>query len=349
MIYFFIIFVILLISITLYIIDAEEINVNSNNQEFSCNTADECMELHLNNTYLHNMLEQRCNLDILSNTNNHNLPNNGIINPTSIHTNTKQHIKDRRITFIHLPKTGGSSVRDFLHIHAKHRSRSNGHEHFILSSYQEPNNIFATMLRNPLTRAVSFYSYVNEIPILSKDAILNPLWVNTYKIDPIEWSKSEFIQQTLYTDPLGFFLSNITNITNSITRYNYTIIQKITKPILKTLINGNYNDYIKYIDTMPKQYQCKQHLELNFIFIKHFEIIGILENTIDFYKIFLKRTNLSNNLIKTAIKIHENPSIIKITLNEKERMMENLRNSLFCPILLWKLADLINQADMKCL
>ena len=173
--------------------------------------------------------------------------------------------------------------------------------------------------------------------------------MNTYKIDPIEWSNSEFIQQTLYTDPLGFFLSNITNITNSITRYNYTIIQKITKPILKTLINGNYNDYIKYINTIPKQYQCKQHLELNFIFIKHFEIIGILENTIDFYKIFLKRTNLSNNLIKTAIKIHENPSIIKITLNEKERMMENLRNSLFCPILLWKLADLINQADMKCL
>ena len=163
MIYFFINFVILLISITIYIIDAEEINVNGSNQEFSCNTADECMELHLNNTYLHNMLAQRCNLDILSNTNNQNLSNNRIIHQTSISTNTKQHIKDRRITFIHLPKTGGSSVRDFLHIHAKHRSRANGHEHFILSSYQEPNNIFATMLRNPLTRAVSFYSYTNII------------------------------------------------------------------------------------------------------------------------------------------------------------------------------------------
>ena len=105
----------------------------------SCSNMDSCMEMHLNRTYLRNGLKRRCTLD--------NLPN--LNHPKA------------KITFSHLPKTGGTSVRTVLRTFAKDRIQAMGHEHFVLAALEQPHNIFITMLREPTSRAISFYTYAN--------------------------------------------------------------------------------------------------------------------------------------------------------------------------------------------
>jgi hypothetical protein len=286
----------------------------------SCSDAETCMKVHLQNPALLVMMNQRCKFDDIAGD-------------------------GRRITFSHLPKTGGSSVRDFLRAYARSRTRPQGHENFVVSALDEPKNIFATMLREPVSRAISFYSYANSIPALSKDAQANPLWAATYKADPVQWSSDPFIQRTLYQDPLGFFLRNVPNITHSITRFDYGEMQRMPEVPVKDVIPGTLNSFLAYTDPIPVQFQCTQHLEVAFILLRYYEVVGTLEKSADFYKVLFRRANLRDPHAKD---IHSNKTKYTLSAEERATMTANLKAPLYCAEVLWRIASMISEKDVLC-
>lgn len=222
------------------------------------------------------------------------------------------------------------------------------HEHFVVAALEEPNNLFATMLREPVSRAISFYAYVNSLASgISKEAKANALWAATYKVPPVQWSADAFIQRTLFQDPLGFFLRDVTNITESITRFNYTKIQALPHVSLRDTIPGTLQSFVNYTSTMLTQYRCSQHLEVAFILLTHFEVVGTLERTSDFYTVLFKRGDLKSGH-KQANAVHSNPTQYNLTAEEKATMKANLREPLYCAEVLWRIAGLISETDVAC-
>jgi len=289
----------------------------------TCDSIYSCMDLHLNNSELVRMLNMRCDMEAYA---------------------LKQN-KTRRITFTHLPKTGGTSVKQLLRFAVNKRIRSIGHEHFLQALRAEPNNLFATLLREPVSRAISFYAYVQDFPEFGKDKQVNKLMNNTYKVDPLIWSADPFMQRTLRQDPLGFFLANVTNITDSITRFNYPALQKLPPPLLMNIIPGRLHEFLRYTNALPVEFQCKQHLEVGFILLKHFEVVGTLEQRENFYKVLFRRTHITKSYNTGH---NANPTHYKLNKTTIATMRENLKVPLFCNEVLWRIATMISNADNAC-
>ena len=323
-----------------------------------CNDFDSCLELHLQSESFQTLLHWRCDID--------QILDKMCSETISDVDQAKTPRLKRRVEFTHLPKTGGSSVRDFLKkkfgFQATHRTRcignntvctykkKMGHEHYLNIALQESkDDIFATMLRDPITRALSFYGYVNQLESLHSEALSNKLWLATYKEDPIVWSRSDFVQRTLATDPLGFFLADVTNISDSITRFNYTALQLLPSPIWKYATpTATLSEFLQHTASMPDQYQCKQHLEVAYILLNQYAVVGTLEKRNEFLTNMFRRAKLDTSLMDSAADLHSNPTSYILTAAQKSEMSKNLELALFCPTVLWKLSGMISTRDSSC-
>ena len=291
-----------------------------------CVDLETCLSVHLNSSELKQLIDQRCALGNWSSKESHN----------------------RRITFSHLPKTGGSSVRTFFDKHMKHRMHRMEHEHFILSGHAEPKNIFVTMLREPVSRALSFYNYVHEHTEQPVNTLKNTMWTETFKMEPEEWAMSPRIQSIMAQDPLGFFLRDVVNITDSISKYEPSMLKALPEVPLRNVIKGTLDAFLQYTDTLPAEFQCKQHLEVGFILLKHYEVVGVLEKTEDFYRVLLRRAHFPRTITLEHTRVHENKSKQVISAQQAEVMRQHLQRPLFCGYVLWRIAELISAADMQC-
>jgi hypothetical protein len=201
------------------------------------------------------------------------------------------------------------------------------------------------MMREPVSRALSFYAYAKGCPALSKEQQVNKLWATTYTTDPVPWSADPFMQRTLYQDPLGFFLRDIVNISDSITRFDYRKIKALPEVPLKDTIPGTLKDFLNYTYALPEEFQCQQHLEVGFIFLKHYEVVGTLEKLDAFYKILLRRARIRD---PQGTAPHSNKSKVVISKEDRAVMEANLRRPLYCATVLWRMAGMISDADMSC-
>jgi hypothetical protein len=316
----------LLFCIYLVLLGAEVGSAIPDERSMVCRDMISCLEVHLQNPELLRLLSGRCKLGELSDR-----------QPAT-----------RRITFSHLPKAGGSSINLFLNKYAQDRVRLAVHEHFLLSAQAEPDNIFVTMMREPVSRALSFYCYVNDRAHLHKEALINKLWVHTFRAEPVQWSANPFMQRTLYQDPLGFFLRDVTNITDSISKYDYNMIKALPEAPLKDTIPGTLDAFLAYTSALPEEYQCRQHLEVGFIFLKHYEVVGTLEKRADFFRVFLRRAHFPPEVTLNHTDMHENSSKFKLAEKDREAMVENLKRPLYCATVLWRIAGMISEQDVSC-
>jgi hypothetical protein len=288
----------------------------------ACSDQKTCLAVHLNNTVLADMLHARCNFESTASS-------------------------TRRITFTHIPKAGGSSVRDYLEKSAKERTRLVSHENIYISMHDEPDNIFITRLREPVSKAISFYKYVNGQKYITPTIKHNKLWVNTFRKPTLKWATDPFIQRTLYQDPLGLFLREVENITESIAYFDVGKMRAFPDIKFKEFVPGTLDSFLSYTDALPASYQCKQHLEVAFILLKQYEVVGTLENSADFFHVLSRRAVLPRHA-ENGSAIHDNGSSFYLPKAARAVMAAHLEAPLYCGIVLWRIAGMISDADAKC-
>lgn len=289
-----------------------------------CHDSPSCLAVHLKSSVLVNMINSRCNLDKLT------------VNFNST----------RRITFTHLPKTGGSSLHvDLAALAGKKRMQFSGHDHFLQTFHDSPDNIFVTMLREPVSRAISYYTYVQQVNRLDADKRKNKLWMSTHRTKAVQWANSSFVQRTLSLDPLSFFLTNVSNLEDNVSRFDYKAIQTLKQTPLNPVVPGTLQEFLNYTYTLPEEYQCVHHLNVAFILLKQYEVVGTLENREDFFRTLYRRAQLVPSGKEPAV---ENKSWLVVSAEDKALMREYLTRPLFCGRVLWKIAGMISDADTKC-
>lgn len=301
--------------------------ITTNSLEPSCNSSESCVNYHLNHNKFAEFLRWRCKMENESRFRTSQLP---------------------FVTVTHLPKTGGSSITKILHNVAKTRSKV-AHQHYIISSTQLPQSLFVTIFREPTSRAVSFYCYVNDRKRAHQDTWDNKLWINTIRKDPVKWSENPFIQRTLALDPLPYFLRHVVNVSDTNAKFDFRSIQQMKDAPLKYKVPYTQKQYLQYLSDIPGKYQCKSHIEVAYILLSQYEVVGILENREDFIRVLFHRASLPQVDLEGALADRSNPCSYKMTEDQREAMRANLYEPFYCSGLLWKIAGAIGTNDRNCI
>lgn len=291
----------------------------------SCYNLTAAIGIHTSNPALSAMMAQRCNAF------------------DSNYSNALQ----RRITFTHIPKSGGSSVANFLALVAQNRSHINpAHEHFYFSANSEPNSTFVTLLREPISKAISMYAYISSQRAWNDLMKTDVLWKGAISLGPKEWSADKEVQRFLAADPTGLFLPDMANPRKShaVSAADYIRIQATPAPKLKERISGTLQAFLSYTAELPIEYQCTKHMEVAFILLKHYEVVGTLEELSAFYRVLSARAHVPED-VKTP---HKNKTPQKFKLVPTSEMRANLARPLFCASVLWRIARMISKADVQC-
>lgn len=127
------------------------------------------------------------------------------------------YIKSKDITFIHIPKTGGTSVSRWLGTFAN--GERVGSKHLTIDQWTElfhkPKHYF-TVVRNPYARLLSYYFYSGE---RAKQRINSPKYLTKYKqiIKAYEGGFSKSFEYDRYYSEM--FLQNQTDYFNNEVSY----------------------------------------------------------------------------------------------------------------------------------
>jgi len=291
-----------------------------------CHDLTSCLDLHLNSPVMINMVKSRCNLEAS--------------------WKNSSSSSSRHITFTHLPKTGGSSLEvELAALAGKQRLQYAGHDHFLQTFHSSPSNIFVTMLREPVSRAISYHTYVQQVNRLDPEKRKNKLWMSTHRTNGVSWANNTFVQQTLALDPLGFFLTDVQSLEDSVSRFDYQAIGNLPQPPFNSAVPGSQDEYLNYTSSIPEDYQCIHHLKVAFVLLKQYEVVGTLEKRDDFFSTLYRRAQLAPSQKEP---LHENKSWLVVSADDKALMREYLTKPLFCGRVLWLIAGMISDADAQC-
>ena len=279
-----------------------------------------CMNVHLNNAILNNLLVNRCNVS----------------------TSLGQHI-----TFTHFPKTGGSTITAVLRKFAYARYVVRPHEPYFISAARDPNTMFITILRDPMSRAISLFNYINARRKLPPYAVNNRFWNTTFGLHPAAWSTHPYIQQTLYQEDLSFFIPNLKNLSDGVSTFSFLNHSRISMDILPS---KELQEYLQYTDNIHvKRLQCREHLQVSLTLLKAFAAVGTLEKRDNLLEVIFHRVGIPDDAWSVASKIHMNPAMRKMSSENVTEVRENLKETLYCSMVLWRIADLINTRDLECI
>lgn len=216
-----------------------------------------------------------------------------------------------QFSLIHYPKCGGSSMTGIFKTNEKTRFVDNPHYPFILAASKYPDHAFVTLLRHPVSRALSMYGYINQERNDEKDIknliLHNPMWQPSYHVHPVAWTQSELVRGYLYEEFLNFFSTDPSTFADLHHAYvhnekfqtaHYRKISMAVADVNRTksfpaepLIKTHALNHLDYIDsTIPAQYQCRHHMKISLDMMTHFSVIGVLENLTTFVE------NLSQRL-----------------------------------------------------
>ena len=295
------------------------------NGQNSCETAKACENVHMMNEQLLNMLAERC-------THKYNFTSS-----------------TKKISLTHIPKSGGSTLNHILTVFMPKRFSKQLHEPFHITAQFEPNNLYITLLREPVGRAISLYNYINQRTKLSGGVKRNSMWRKTFHSDPAVWSTDREIIEYLREDTIAYFNSEIFDNSDRATYYKR--INHIKKDqLLPSVITIPQEEYISYTQHMPPKYQCLPYIKVTWNLMRSYAVIGVVEKYTQFLTLLQQRTLLNNtDFLSKANAMHTNPSNYK-KLGDKNKLIlyENLKDKFYCDTILWKIAAKINEADLLC-
>lgn len=308
----------------------------------ACKDAESCFKMHTKNPTLSLILRDRCSIGNISG------------------------LATRNLTFTHIAKCGGSSLRHLLNKHFKSRFQRIGpstgpHIPFFLSQKKHPSNIFFTVLREPTSLAISLYNYINMRKTLPKHLSHDKFWRTTYNRDPIDWSNDKFIRKTLRNQVLRFFTwySKSANyesgdFSNPHVWREYLSLPEVYNTVLDPwvpLSTQQQQSFTNYSSTIPTQYRCSSELNAALILIQRYSAVGVMEDYERFFHILHHRAKLNDEAFVSFIadsSEKRNPSTNKISPAKIKIVKNNLNDVLFCSRVLWQLASRISQHDAAC-
>ena len=289
--------------------------------QYSCKVAETCENFHMTNEQFQRMLTERCT------------------HKDSFISSTKN------ITYTHIPKSGGSTLNQILSTFLSKRFSVHTHEPFHISAQRQPDSLYITVLREPVSRAISLYSYINQRNQLTGALKNNSMFRRTFNADPALWSNNPKIIQTLSQDTIAFFNSEIYYKSIHVA-YKYIKEDKL----LPSAVTLPQEEYISYTLQMPPQYQCLPYIKVAWKLMRSYAVIGVVEKNTQFLTLLQQRTQLNNtDFLSKANAMHTNPSNYK-KLGDKNKLVlyENLKDKFYCDTILWKIAAKINEADLLC-
>ena len=299
-------------------------NVYANGQH-SCETAKTCEDIHMTNEPFQRMLKERC------------AHKDSFISST------------RNITYTHIPKSGGSTLNQILATFMRERVTIQLHEPFQLSIQRQPDNLYITLLREPVSRAISLYSYINQRKELSGTVKKNSMWLKTFNSDPAKWSADPEIIRILREDVIAYFNSEIYDKSERAIYYNHTKHIEEDK-LLPSAVTISQEEFLSYTLHMPPKYQCLPYINVIWDLLRSYAVIGVVEKYTPFLTLLQQRTQLNNkHFLFLANTIHKNPSNYKkLGVYNMTILYENLKDKFYCDTILWKIAAKINEADLLC-
>mmetsp|Transcript_9181 Transcript_9181/g.15472 ORF Transcript_9181/g.15472 Transcript_9181/m.15472 type:complete len:371 (+) Transcript_9181:161-1273(+) len=315
-------------------------------RHFICKDDESCFAMHMNNPGFKLVMRDRCNIGNIS------------------------HLATRNLTFTHIPKCGGSSLRHLLRKHFSSRFQRIGpglgpHVPFFLSQKKNPANIFFTVMREPTALAISLYNYVNMHKTMPKHLYHDKFWMSTYNRDPIEWTKDKFVRKTLRNQVLRFFtwyskaaksghIDGRGDFANPHVWREFLRLPETYNTVMDPwvpLSSPLQQDFINYTQSIPSEYQCTSELKVALILIQRYSAIGVMENYQQFFHILHKRAVLEDvafDALMVDSSEKKNPSTNKISAAKIKIVTSNLKGLFFCSRVLWKIAFRISDYDSAC-
>lgn len=182
------------------------------------------------------------------------------------------------LTFIHIPKTGGTSIITWIKENFEYQKKCGKHctiDKFILE-FKEPTHYF-TVVRNPYHRLLSWYFYQGKM--LDYRRQKNKPRPTDYKVQSLfdlgfnrsfAESPNALFDKTILTPQTEFFNKNITFILKQETlNQDFVKVQKFTNTFTeldKINISSNKNN-IKILNSQAKE-------KINSDFRKDFDYLG---------------------------------------------------------------------------
>lgn len=166
------------------------------------------------------------------------------------------------LRFIHIPKTGGSSVLKFLtdnninFFYGNEPKRVGRHRYAI--TWKDEHSIKFTVVRNPYTRTVSYYNYItnNLWRPTFEDFVQYKLINKNYKIPDVWIPQTEWIYHNniCYVDKIFKLEDNFETMLNTFLKTN----SKLSKENVST-----FNRYDSYYTSKTKE-MVKEYFESDF-------------------------------------------------------------------------------------
>jgi hypothetical protein len=279
--------------------------------QFFCNCSRSCEDAHFDNPQLQTIFDQRCvHKDFFTSSTNN-------------------------ITYTHIPKVGGSSLNQVLRRLFPARFERTLHEPFHLSALKGPSNLFVTALREPRDRAISLYSYINQREKLPNTTANNEMWHRTFRADPSVWSTDAGVLKRLRGDVLTYFNVNSTA--------HATMLPPSPIGVCK-------ERFLQYAENIPPEFRCKRYMEVAWILLRNYAVVGVTENLPRLFKLLQKRTKTADPaFLRNATSVYRNRSNYRrVGAANVTILYNNLRDKFFCDAVLWKIADMMNARDLLC-
>lgn len=278
----------------------------------------------------------------------------------------------RAICFTHIPKSGGTSVQNYMRTHYSDRYDYPRPPHEAYKAAEEQTKytrLFATLFRHPVSRAVSLYHYIKSaslVAAISQNLGMKRLvWQHAHNTS---MTFSDWIQdpEVMKLIKRNYFTSN--GLVGKRIRSNFK--SEINEPVTRKVKVYNITSATQHFLTALQKgipdprFQCSSQMKTLALLVNRYSAVGLLENIAQFWALLSTRAMLHMSLedIHEASMYHHNEFNHKqlsaslslsvasrgdvvnsrftsahLLLQAEERGRSLLYKALYCDIILWEL------------